>query len=120
MNILRTLREEAKKLHCTVCGADHAKSDIRVVAKLDPAWIVRVTCSSCRTEFKLLVVVQEQSAQMRPMPDERPRTRRRPPVTPDDVIDAHELLKGFSGDVTTLFKAPAASKRPAAKREARA
>jgi len=114
VNILRTLREEAKKFDCSVCGTNHARSEIRLVAKVDPAWIVRVTCSSCRTELKLLVVVDQQKAALRPMPDERPRTRRRPPLSPDEVIDAHELLRDFHGDVNTLFK------RPAAKREARA
>lgn len=111
VNILRRLRDEAKKFKCSVCGTDHTKSDIRVLGKLDSAWIVRVTCSSCSTAFKLLVVVEEQKAQVTPVKEERPRVGRRPPVTSDDVLDAHEALREFQGDVSSLFKRPAAAAR---------
>ncbi len=111
MNILRTLREEAKKFDCSVCGTNHARSDIRVLGKLDSAWIVRVTCSSCQTAFKLLVVVEEQKAAVTTVKEGRTREQRRPPVTIDDVLDAHSVLSDFDGDVNALFK------RPASKRE---
>lgn len=115
MSILRRLREEAKKFDCSVCGTNHARSDIRVLDKLDSAWIVRVTCSSCDTVFKLLVVMQEQQAAVTPVKEERPRERRKPPVTMDDVIDAHEALRDHRGDAAALFKRGAA----VAKRDAR-
>ena len=112
MNILRKLREEAKRFDCSVCGTNHARSDIRVLGKLDNAWIVRVTCSSCQTAFKLLVVVEEQQTAVTPVKEERPRSSRRPPVTTDDVIDAHEALREFRGEVGALFKRTAvATKR---------
>jgi len=34
-----------------------------------------------------------------------PKRQRRPPVSLDDVIDAHDLLESFSGDVSELFAA---------------
>ncbi len=111
MNILRTLREEAKKFDCSVCGTNHARSDIRVLGKLDSAWIVRVTCSSCQTAFKLLVVVEEQKAAVTPVREGRSREHRRPPVSIDDVLDAHGLLATFEGDVNALFKRTTAQKR---------
>jgi hypothetical protein len=103
VNVLRRLREEAKKFDCSVCGTNHARSDIRVLGKLDAAWIVRVTCSSCSTAFKLLVVVQEQEASLRPVKEERARASRRPPVTGDDVLDAHEALRQLHS-VNALFE----------------
>ncbi len=116
MNILRRLREEAKKFDCSVCGTNHTRSDIRVLGKLDSAWIVRVTCSTCQTAFKLLVVVEEQKAAVTPVKEERPRASRRPPVTSDDVLDAHETLRAFQGDVGALFKRPAVAARRDARR----
>ena len=109
MNILRRLREKAKKFDCSVCGTNHTRSDIRVLGKLDSAWIVRVTCSTCSTAFKLLVVVEEQTAAVTPVKEERPRASRRLPVTSDDVLDAHEALRDFGGDVSALFRRPAAT-----------
>ena len=49
MNILRFLREQAKEYDCSVCGTNHSRSDIRVLGKLESAWIVRVTCARCQT-----------------------------------------------------------------------
>ena len=106
MNILRILREQAKEYDCTVCGTNHSRSDIRVLGKIESAWIVRVTCAKCQTAIKLLVVVDEQRAAVSPVKEERPltqRTPRRPAVTSDEVIDAHEFLENYQGDVRTLF-----------------
>lgn len=101
--MLRWLRDQAKGYDCSVCGANHSKSDIRLLGKLESAWIVRVTCSSCQTAFKLLVVLGEDKPAATPVKEERPRRPGRPAVTMDDVIDAHEALKDYQGDVAALF-----------------
>lgn len=102
MNILRFLREQAKDYDCSVCGTNHSRSDIRVLGKVEAMWIVRVTCSKCDTTFKLLVDVEERPAAERQVSRSRARPRR-PALTVDDVIDAHELLESFDGDVSALF-----------------
>jgi hypothetical protein len=102
MNILRRLREQAKEYDCSVCGANHARSEIRLLGRLEAAWIVRVTCSRCDTAFKLLVYVDRERAMLAPT-NERPLGARKPPVSLDEVIDAHEFLEQFDGDVRTLF-----------------
>jgi hypothetical protein len=103
VNILGYLRKEAKNYDCSVCGANHSRSDIRVLGKIESAWIVRVTCAKCQTAFKLLVVVtDEQRAAVKPIKEE-PERSRRPAVTADEVIDAHEFLERYSGDVRTLL-----------------
>ena len=108
MNILRFLREQAKGYDCSVCGQNHARSDIRVLGKLESAWIVRVTCSKCDTSFKLLVVIDDERANVSPVQEaasHRPERRRRPAVSLDEVLDAHEFLKGFEGGVTDIIGA---------------
>jgi hypothetical protein len=107
VNILRFLREQAKGYDCSVCGQNHARSDIRVLGKLESAWIVRVTCAKCQTSFKLLVVVDEERTAVSPVQEastsHRPqRERRRPAVTLDEVLDAHEFLKGYGGGVSGI------------------
>ena len=111
MNILRFLRERAKSYDCNVCGQNHAKSDIKVLGRLESSWIVRVTCAKCQTAFKLLVVFDADHAAVSPVNDETPaappapRRRRRPAVSRDDVLDAHELLRTYDGDLRALFGA---------------
>ena len=107
MNILRFLREQAKGYDCSVCGQNHARSDIRVLGKLESAWIVRVTCSKCHTSFKLLVVVDEERTNVSPVQEpaaHRPERKRRPAVSLDEVLDAHEFLKTFDGGVTAMLE----------------
>ncbi len=109
MNILQFLREQAKGYTCNVCGQNHSKSDIRVLGRLESAWIVRVTCSRCQTTFKLLVVVDEALAALAQSktavaPARATRERRRPPVSADEVLDAHEFLRAYRGDLKSLFR----------------
>ena len=106
MNILRFLREQAKGYDCSVCGQNHARSDIRVLGKLESAWIVRVTCSKCDTSFKLLVVIDDERANVSPVqePAARKERRRRPAVSLDEVLDAHEFLKGYEGSVADMLE----------------
>lgn len=102
MNILRRLREQAKDYDCSVCGANHARSEIRLLGRLEAAWIVRVTCSKCETSIKLLVYADRERAALAP-PSERALRSRRPPISLDEVLDAHEFLEGFEGDVRSLL-----------------
>ena len=108
MNILRFLREQAKGYDCSVCGQNHARSDIRVLGKLESAWIVRVTCAKCDTSFKLLVVIDEERANVSPVQESaaarRSERRRRPAVSFDEVLDAHEFLKGYEGGVSGMLE----------------
>jgi len=108
VNILRFLREQAKEYDCSVCGTNHSRSDIRVLGKLESAWIVRVTCARCQTAFKLLVVVDEQHTAITPVKEEVARASvlrrpKRPAVSADEVIDAHEFLERYQGDARALF-----------------
>ena len=101
MNVLHWLKEQAKGYNCSVCGTSHERSEIRALGKIEFAWIVRVTCSQCQTAFKLLVVVGEENAAASSVAQDRPQQR--PAISLDEVIDAHEALKDFRGDVKVLF-----------------
>jgi len=111
VNILRYLREQAKEYRCTACGADHGRSEIKLVGRHESAWIVKVICAGCATEFRLLVVVDEAKAVA--MKQDHPSgIRRRPPVTLDEVLDTHEFLLSYSGSLDDLLAAPVTRARP--------
>ncbi len=107
MNILRFLREQAKNYDCSVCGTNHSRSEISVLGKREGGWVVRVTCSKCQTAISLLVFVGDSTdkpaASPKPARAAAPRRPRRPPVTLDEVLDAHELLESYTGDAQGLF-----------------
>src|SRR5687767_15588062 len=52
--------------------------------------------------FKLFVYTDRERASLAPM-SEPPARAKRPPLSLDDVIDAHEFLERFDGDVRALF-----------------
>ena len=104
MNILKILRERAKDYDCGTCGTNHSKSEISVLGKREGAYVVRVVCSKCATNITLLVYVGEKPQALKALAA-GPKRPRRPPVSLDDVIDAHDLLESFSGDVSELFAA---------------
>ena len=101
MNILRFLRSQAKDYDCTECGANHSRSEIRLLGRLDAAWIVRVTCASCRTPFKLLVVIDESAAAA--VKTDHPSAARRVAVSADEVLDAHEFLRAWNGSLDEVL-----------------
>ncbi len=107
MNILRFLREQAKGYDCNVCGQNHSRSDIRVLGKLESAWIVRVTCGKCQTSFKLLVVVDEERAAVSPVKEAGhgtpPAPAPPPAVSVDEVLDAHEFFQDWDGTMSTIL-----------------
>jgi hypothetical protein len=102
MNILKFLREQAKNYDCSVCGTNHSKSEISVLGKREGAWVVKVACSKCDTQVTLLVYVGEKPPAMKSLVPEARRAKR-PPVSPDDVLDAHEALERYDGDAIELF-----------------
>jgi hypothetical protein len=102
VNILRLLQERAKDYDCSVCGTNHSKSKISVIGKREDAYVVRVVCSKCETNITLLVYVGDKpAATVRSI--QRPKRVQRPPVSLDEVIDAHEILEGFNGGPSELF-----------------
>ena len=102
MNILRFLREQAKNYECSVCGTNHSRSEISVLGEREGAWVVHVACSSCKTTITLLVSVGGEAPAAKTRTS-APRRDRRPPVSFDDVLDAHELLGSHAGDAAALF-----------------
>jgi hypothetical protein len=103
VNILRFLREQAKNYDCSVCGTNHSRSEINVLGKREGGWVVRVQCSKCETAITLLVYVGDKEPTTVRRVGDAPKRARKPPVTLDEVLDAHDLLETYTGDAHALF-----------------
>jgi hypothetical protein len=91
-------------VRCANCGAVYGRESIAVVGNRDEYWFVRCTCATCGTQGLGVVIVK--------------RVAEGPPVTPDqlalgdadgvilvdDVLEAHEMLRDYVGDVHGLFE----------------
>jgi hypothetical protein len=90
-------------VRCANCGAVYGQDSIAVVGNRDEYWFVRCTCDTCGTQGLGVVIVK--------------RVADAPPLTllpsladdgalirVDDVLEAHELLRDYIGDIHGLFE----------------
>ncbi len=85
-------------VRCAACGRLYARGDLRPVGQRDEHWFVRCTCGSCGSQGIAVVMVQA-------VVDAAPSAPRRPALTVDDVLSAHEVLRDYSGNADGLFGA---------------
>ncbi len=71
-----------------------------MVGNRDEYWFVRCTCESCGTQGLGVVIVKQVSQTQRP----GVLVARDDAIRLDDVLDAHELIRDYAGDVHGLFE----------------
>jgi hypothetical protein len=86
---------------CAACGATVPASRIRLLAERDDLVFAELACVVCGSRSRAIVV------RAAPTPDPvtaRPADPSRPAVASDDVLDMHEFLAAYDGDLRTLFQ----------------
>jgi hypothetical protein len=92
-------------VRCANCGAVYGRDSIAVVGNRDEYWFVRCSCETCGTQGLGVVIVKR-------VADGPPAADRPQPALADgeallrvdDVLEAHELLRDYVGDVHGLFE----------------
>jgi len=92
-------------VRCANCGAVYGRESIAVVGNRDEYWFVRCTCDTCGTQGLGVVIVKRvaegppagDQGQLAAAPDDDS-------LRVDDVLEAHELLRDYIGDVHGLFE----------------
>jgi len=105
------LTSELASFGCAACGQAYGQGHIRLIAQREELFFVDLSCDHCGSQAVAIVTIQidgdratlEGGELVRvdePDPDEVPDP---PPVSADDVLDAHRLLDDFHGDVYQLI-----------------
>ena len=94
MDPLDHLRALPDGVACTVCEDRVPVDRIRVVARREELAFLQIDCPACRSKTLWFVPADFGPAD-RPPSD-------RPPITTDDVLDMHEFLARWHGDLETL------------------
>ncbi len=105
------LRTQLATFECPACGLQYRGSQMRLLAERDGLFFVDLDCDSCgsRTVAILTVEVEDSeptiadASELRRAHDSSAST-----VSVDDVLDMHQFLAAFKGDVDHLFRAAAA------------
>lgn len=110
--------EIAAHTQCAVCKTPYGRQGVRVLGQRGDSWIIAVTCTHCEAEGLMIATVdkeerdivsvdQETGAKPQIMYDvtyeEWLAFQECPPISHDDVLDAHMFLRDFDGDFKRLF-----------------
>ena len=111
------LRTQLTSFTCPACGRRYRGSRIKLLAERDGLFFVDLDCSRCGSHTVAIVTVELDEAELsiidasdielavdlepEHLGEELPAGAA--PVTADDVLDVHELLSGFEGDMYALL-----------------
>ncbi len=91
-------------VRCANCGAVYGRDSIAVMGNRDEYWFVRCTCETCGTQGLGVVVVKSVAdvppAAVRPLALVEGEDH----LGVDDVLEAHDVLRDYVGDVHGLFE----------------
>jgi predicted phage tail protein len=111
MDAERWLTSELASFGCAACGQAYGQGHIRLIAQREELFFVDLTCAHCGSQAVAIVTIQidgdsatlEGGELVRVNEADPDATPDGPPVSADDVLDAHNLLDGFHGDVHQLI-----------------
>jgi hypothetical protein len=105
------LTSELASFGCAACGQPYGQGHIRLIAQREELFFVDLSCDHCGSQAVAIVTIQidgdsatvEGGELVRVEgtdPDAAPDAA---PVSADDVLDVHDLLEDFHGDVHQLI-----------------
>ncbi len=97
------LQRLVDSLRCQSCGHRYPPDNVTVLGEEEGLWLLRAVCGSCHVSSLVAAIIREEEAVTDLTSAERARFRDLGPVNAEDVIDAHEFLARFRGDITRLF-----------------
>ena len=93
-------------VQCSICGKRYEADNIDVLDHEEDLWFLRVTCPACDTHFLLAAIIKEEKV-TEVITDlteaELDKFKNAGDLTPDEILDMHNFLKGFDGDFSRLF-----------------
>ena len=103
MEDVEWLIERLGDARCASCGLRYTKGAVRGIGYENEYWFVYVTCLGCGTQGVGVAMTKGTTI---PLSEALATAELAPSVAAfdsDDVLDAHELLAAYAGDVHGLF-----------------
>jgi len=105
------LTSELASFGCAACGQAYGQGHIRLIAQREELFFVDLSCDHCGSQAVAIVTIQvdgetatlEGGELVRVEEDDLDAIAEGPPVSADDVLDIHDFLEGFQGDVHQLM-----------------
>lgn len=105
------LTSELAAFGCAACGQAYGEGHIRLIAQREELFFVDLSCDHCGSQAVAIVTIQidgdratlDGGELVRVEEMDRDTAPEGPPVSADDVLDVHDLLDDFEGDVHQLI-----------------
>jgi hypothetical protein len=118
MNGPEWLSSQLTSFSCPACRRLYQAGGIRLLAEREGLFFVDLDCATCSSRSVAIVTIGMDDAEAEiaeipiiyEMPNEiepRPAAATDRPVTADDVLEMHQFLDAFRGDVDQMFRAAA-------------
>jgi len=102
----RFIKRLVATVKCGVCGEHYEGQNVKVLGHRDALWFLSVFCPACGGQGLLAAAIKEGEL-LRPITDlsetEQAKFRNLGPVSADELLDIHEFLRDFDGDVSRLL-----------------
>jgi hypothetical protein len=109
MSIIEFIRDRARFYNCPVCGRSLKGCDVQVLSHEEERFHLQVTCAQCQVTFIVVLAIAggavediesiEAESAMEPVAV-------REPISVDEIIDLHLMLKSFQGTLAELIQQP--------------
>ena len=100
------LKRLFSQIKCESCGHSYEVAGVEILGHEDNLWLFSTSCSHCQKQGLVAIVVKKEKIGER-VTDlteaEYERFSRAVTVGVDDVLDMHNFLKEFEGDLTCML-----------------
>lgn len=109
MSIIEFIRDRARFYNCPVCGRSLKGCDVQVLSHEEDRFHLQVTCAQCQVTFIVVLAIAGGAFENIESIDADSAAEpvvAREPISVDEMIDLHLMLKTFQGTLTELIQQP--------------
>ncbi len=92
-------------IKCSVCGRHYEAGNVSIIGHRQDTWYLRAQCPSCHAHSLVTAVLKEDSLpqSLSDLSEYEQRKFKNNQINGDDVLDMHNALKDFGGDLSDLL-----------------
>jgi hypothetical protein len=109
MSIIEFIRDRARFYNCPVCGRSLKGCGVQVLSHEEERFHLQVTCAQCQVTFIVVLAVAGSAVediQSIEVEGAAEPVAPREPISVDEIIDLHLMLKNFQGTLSELIQQP--------------
>ncbi|GAC1333887.1 MAG: hypothetical protein NVSMB17_14850 [Candidatus Dormibacteria bacterium] len=107
MNIIAFIKDRARYYNCPACARNLESCEVKMLKQAEAHLTVEVTCARCHVTFIVVLAVQYNAEDTEELASQEPAqavTSDATPISPDEVLDVHDMLRDFKGSFKDLLQ----------------